>query len=70
MKEPSPSDWRNEYLALYKKGTTPSMDEVLKTIPTELHPQWESYMRGKTCPYIQNELGVYPWDLPAFLKFV
>jgi len=68
----TPSDpsakWKEDYLALTKKDTFPTCAEVLQSLPAELHPQWESYMRGKTCPHVDGKPGVYPWDLPHFLS--
>jgi hypothetical protein len=46
----------------------PTEKEVLEIIPEHLHNFWESYMRGKTCPRVDEEPRVYPWDLPGFLK--
>ena len=59
--------WKEAYLALANKESFPTCSEVLQSLPAELHPQWESYMRGKTCPHVHGEPGVYPWDLLPFL---
>jgi hypothetical protein len=41
---------------------------VLSEIPSELTEDWENFMRGKTCPILENgDRGVYSWDLQQFL---
>ena len=34
--------------------------EVLYNLPIELHNDWDNFMRGKTCPLLDNgDHGVY-----------
>jgi hypothetical protein len=43
--------------------------EILSIIPQNTHPYWDAFMRGKTCPILENgEQGVYGWDLKQFLN--
>ena len=43
--------------------------EVLFNLPQELHTEWDNFMRGKTCPLLENgDHGVYCWDLSQFLN--
>ena len=43
--------------------------EVISTIPFELLESWDNFMRGKTCPILEDgDHGVYTWDLNQFLK--
>lgn len=43
--------------------------EVLFNLPQELHNDWDNFMRGKTCPILDNgDYGVYGWDLNQFLN--
>jgi hypothetical protein len=43
--------------------------EILYNLPVELHNDWDNFMRGKTCPILDNgDHGVYAWDLNQFLN--
>ena len=43
--------------------------EILYNLPIELHNSWDEFMRGKTCPILENgDHGVYAWDLNQFLN--
>jgi len=43
--------------------------EVLFNLPQNLHNDWDNFMRGKTCPILDNgDHGVYSWDLSQFLN--
>ena len=43
--------------------------EILFNLPKELHNDWDNFMRGKTCPLLENkDHGVYSWDLNQFLN--
>jgi hypothetical protein len=45
--------------------------EILYNMPPSYHSKWDEYMRGKTCPILDNgEHGVYNWDLEQFLQRV
>jgi hypothetical protein len=42
--------------------------EILLALPFELVESWDNFMRGKTCPILENgDHGVYTWDLNQFL---
>ena len=43
--------------------------EVLINIPLNLREEWDNFMRGKTCPILDDgDHGVYSWDLGQFLN--
>jgi hypothetical protein len=43
--------------------------EILFNLPSSLHNDWDNFMRGKTCPVLENgDHGVYSWDLNQFLN--
>jgi hypothetical protein len=43
--------------------------QILCNLPHELHEEWDNFMRGKTCPILDNgEYGAYSWDLKQFLS--
>ena len=43
--------------------------EILINIPFELRKEWDNFMRGKTCPILDDgDYGVYSWDLNQFLS--
>jgi hypothetical protein len=43
--------------------------EILINIPNELREEWDNFMRGKTCPILDDgDHGVYNWDLSQFLN--
>jgi hypothetical protein len=63
------NNWINslENLSLSDKNIKES--EVLFNLPQELHSDWDNFMRGKTCPILDNgDHGVYSWDLNQFLN--
>lgn len=56
-----------EELSLSDKNIKES--EVLFNLPQNLHNDWDNFMRGKTCPILDNgDYGVYSWDLSQFLN--
>jgi hypothetical protein len=56
-----------EQKTLEKKDIKES--EVLSALPFELVESWDNFMRGKTCPILDNgDHGVYAWDLNQFLN--
>ena len=43
--------------------------EILCNLPHELREEWDNFMRGKTCPLLNNRVrGIYSWDLKQFLN--
>ena len=56
-----------EELSLSDKNIKES--EVLFNLPQNLHNDWDNFMRGKTCPLLDNgDHGIYTWDLNQFLN--
>ena len=42
--------------------------EIISTLPFEMIESWDNFMRGKTCPILENgDHGIYAWDLNQFL---
>ena len=45
--------------------------EIISSLPFELLESWDNFMRGKTCPILDNgDYGVYAWDLNQFLNTI
>ena len=45
--------------------------EILSVIPFELVETWDNFMRGKTCPILENgDHGIYSCDLHQFLNAI
>jgi hypothetical protein len=43
--------------------------EVISVLPFNLLEAWDNFMRGKTCPILEDgDHGVYSWDLSQFLN--
>jgi len=43
--------------------------EILFHLPYNLIEEWDNFMRGKTCPIMEDgNHGVYSWDLNQFLQ--
>jgi hypothetical protein len=62
-------NWMNILEALTLQGKVIKESEVLFNLPRELHTEWDDFMRGKTCPLLENgDHGVYGWDLSQFLN--
>lgn len=60
---------REELEKRYFSTETISEAEILCLLPYELHEEWDNFMRGKTCPVLDNgDHGVYGWDLKQFLS--
>ena len=58
-----------EDLKKLSKNETIKESEILALIPEDIIPYWDIFMRGKTCPLLENgDDGVYSWDLKQFLN--
>jgi len=63
------SSSNSELKKLCEVGEAISEAEILCNLPHELYEEWDNFMRGKTCPVLDNgEHGVYSWDLKQFLS--
>lgn len=61
--------WKKELQELSDKNSCIRESEILYTIPTEEHSNWDNFMRGKTCPILDSgDHCVYSWDLNQFLN--
>ena len=63
------TDWKKELQDLSNVDCYIKESEVLCRLPKEEHTNWDNFMRGKTCPILDNgDHGVYSWDLKHFLN--
>ena len=63
------NNWMIILEKLSLQGNAIKESEVLLNLPQELHTDWDNFMRGKTCPILDNgDHGVYSWDLNQFLN--
>ena len=61
--------WMNILENISLKSKEIKESEILFNLPKELHNDWDNFMRGKTCPLLENgDHGVYSWDLNQFLN--
>lgn len=61
--------WLKELEELSIRESVIKESEILINLPHELHSDWDNFMRGKTCPILDNgDHGVYSWDLNQFLN--
>jgi hypothetical protein len=63
----------NDWLSILEKKSLENSaikeSEILSNLPSTLHNEWDNFMRGKTCPLLDNgDHGVYGWDLSQFLN--
>ena len=43
--------------------------EIISVLPFGVLESWDNFMRGKTCPILDNgDYGIYTWDLNQFLN--
>jgi hypothetical protein len=51
------------------EASTVKESEILINLPSELLNDWDNFMRGKTCPIMDDgDHGVFSWDLSMFLN--
>jgi hypothetical protein len=51
------------------EASTVKESEILINLPSELLNEWDNFMRGKTCPIMDDgDHGVFSWDLSMFLN--
>jgi hypothetical protein len=63
------SHWMRILENLSLQDKTIKESEILFNLPQELHSDWDNFMRGKTCPILDNgDHGVYSWDINQFLN--
>lgn len=65
----------NDWIENLKEKSTETQaikeSEILISLPYELHEKWDNFMRGKTCPILDDgDHGVYNWDLKDFLQYI
>lgn len=61
--------WINILLQKSSEGNAIKESEIVINIPFELHNDWDNFMRGKTCPILDDgDHGVFAWDLTQFLN--
>lgn len=63
------NNWIEVLENLSSKGKEIKESEILFNLPSNLYSDWDNFMRGKTCPILENgDHGVYSWDLNQFLS--
>jgi hypothetical protein len=63
------NNWMNILENISLKNKEIKESEILLNLPQKLHNDWDNFMRGKTCPILDNgDHGVYSWDLNQFLN--
>jgi len=63
------NNWINILEKLSLENNTIKESEILINLPQQLHSDWDNFMRGKTCPILDNgDHGVYSWDLNQFVN--
>jgi hypothetical protein len=61
--------WSNTLKTIANNKNFIKESEVLINLPPNLQQEWDNFMRGKTCPLLDNgDHGVYFWDLQQFLN--
>jgi len=63
------NNWINVLEKLSLEKNTIKESDILINLPQQLHSDWDNFMRGKTCPILDNgDHGVYSWDLNQFVN--
>jgi len=63
------NNWMSVLENLSLQGKEIKESEILFNLPHDLHNDWDNFMRGKTCPLLDNgDHGIYAWDLNQFLN--
>jgi len=65
------NNWIEKLQQLSAENNAISESKILSNLPYERLNEWDNFMRGKTCPILDNgDHGVYSWDLKQFLARV
>jgi len=60
--------WTDNLKLLTSENDAIPESKILTILPHEKYNDWDNFMRGKTCPILDNgDYGVYSWDLKKFL---
>jgi len=63
------NNWMDILEKLSLRDSAIKESEILFNLPHDLHNDWDNFMRGKTCPILDNgDHGIYTWDLNQFLN--
>jgi len=63
------NNWIDILKTLSSQDNAIKESEILINLPFELRNEWDNFMRGKTCPILDDgDHGVYNWDLSHFLS--
>jgi hypothetical protein len=61
-------NWTEKLKSLTLDNSEITESKILYNLPYEKHNDWDNFMRGKTCPILDNgDHGVYSCDLKQFL---
>ena len=62
------NNWTEKLQILSLESNALPESKILSNLPYEKQNDWDNFMRGKTCPILDNgDYGVYSWDLKQFL---
>jgi len=62
------NNWAEKLQLLTLENNAIPESKILSNLPYEKQSDWDNFMRGKTCPILDNgDHGVYSWDLKQFL---
>ena len=62
------NNWTEKLQLLSLESNALPESKILSNLPHEKQNDWDNFMRGKTCPILDNgDHGVYSWDLKQFL---
>lgn len=63
--------WADQLLDVCKTTSVFSDEQISLDLPEKYKPEFEKFMRGKTCPIlVDGKMGVYSWDFEQFLKSI
>ena len=63
--------WAEQLLDVCNTTSVISDEQISLDLPEKYKPEFEEFMRGKTCPILDNgQRGVYSWDFEQYLKTV
>lgn len=63
------SNWTSILETLSVENDAVPESKILYCLPSEKINDWDNFMRGKTCPILDNgDHGVYAWDLKQFIN--
>lgn len=63
--------WADRLIDMCKTTDVIVDEQISLDLPEKYKPEFEKFMRGKTCPILDNgQKGVYSWDFEQYLKTI